>query len=791
MALGFFRKWQKSIIVIMVALMLSFLVGGTGMRVLCSRGGGDPAIGTSKYGDVLYNANAVQAEKDIQDLAFYLQLDRQNVPEFAKIRQGGDPRLAYALLLQEASAAGYTVSRAEIDEYLKTLGYEVDSASYRKLRGRINRRGSGTTEPALRAALGRWLMVLRSYQAHKISSPPSETALRKLFRDISETLTIRIAKLPVDNYTAGVIDPTPIEITNHFGKYNKVGAGTYPTGDSFGFGYAQPKRVAVAYMVINRNVIARVTKPSDRTVRSYHRKNAEKYTKEVPVGGKTKTSTTGPAAETQPKIATETVQMTLGEAWGRIVEELSGQAADSKTEDFLSFVQSSAEAEAGSADLYKKVYDKLLDAKRADDALGKMIDAKTIVALRGKSLEDAIGALAAAAGLDAICYPWSTFGEFTVSKEVTVPESLKAEGSRTLAAVLDEITRLVFSAAKEAVDKEETPATKPAKPKTDAPQYPKLKWTACRGFGSVLFPLSDDKAMTLLPLKTGRTGLLDSRALSREADLGTLESSRRGRGRSLVAEAMSAKPLQPGRVMYSSSGNSRVLWQVVESKPEETLKTPTDDVRKQVIEDYKILKAYDIAGAAAVKLAQSAKKDGLEAAAAALPDKIETTVADSVSRVTERAPQNEFQRNMVQQAFSRGMPQGMNIEQFFAQVGAYAEQVRPYAYPPSMVRDVDVTTLQARKLFVDRVFEMVPDDIEKPVVDDGKGPVITVAVPQARAYYVIQRVGYVPAVAADFAAAKSRLADQAVQNNAWDSRDNFFKLANIVRRTGYEEKVRE
>ena len=807
MALGFFRKWQKMIIVIMVVLMLSFLVGGTGMQILCSPRSRDFARGQSKYGEVM-QGDASRAETDIRDLSVFLRLDMRSA-EFMQLHQNADASVAYALLVQEARAGGHQVGEAEVDAYLAGLGLEPGQAEYRKLLGRIGKRKSGTTEPAFRAALARWLMVLRSFQAYHVASPPSEIRLRKQFRDLNEKLTLRILKVPAEKYAANVLAPTPQQIAKHFNQYAAARPGVYPKADSFGFGYAQPARVAVAYLLVNNDVIARVTRPGDRVVRDYFRENPGEFTKEVPVTTQPGAPTTVPGATTQPKVKTRTVPMDIDEAWDQVVQKLSSRAAESRIEEFIQLVQANVEAQLGpasaDAELYKKVYDRLIDSSQAAGALSKTVRADDIVALRGKTLDKAIPALAAAAGLEAICYPWGTTGEFSVSKDVRIPQSLQADGPRMLGVVLDEITRLVFTTGKEKL--EAIPAAKDKKDKKDKtkdataakmPQYPKLKWTACRGFAKILFPLSDAEGMTLLPISSAQTGLVDANQLSENKDLGMALSSRRGRGQSLPQTAMKAGPLVPGQVMYAfnDAGFRRILWQVIKSQPATILKAPTTDaVQKEVIADYKLLSGYMTeALRAADAIAEKARAVGLEAAAKA--EKIETVVTEPTARLMVWPGQAMARQRAMREASMGGLPPGFTVQEFIARLNAYGDRVamgyRPYDYPPSMIEGVDLKTPAAYKRFLDRVFELVPDDINKPIAPGPLGPIITIPMPTACAHFVVQRIGYTPAVASDFKETERRkLADEALANTAWDARVGFFTHRFIVSRVEYKDRAQQ
>ncbi len=792
MALGFFRRWQKGIIIaIVVVMLIGFVFSGALQYFSRYTGGGDFARGETRFGALMHGA-AQQAEKDLGDLSMFLNLGARS-KEFLQLRSNGDnSSMAYAMLLQEAAASGYEVGEQEIDSYLKGIGLDVEKAEYSKIVRRVDRRKSGTTEPKLRASLARWLMVLRSYRAYQIAVPPSETALKRLFRDLNETLTLRIARVPADKYASDVLTPEAAQIESQFKKFSAANPGVHPTGESFGFGYAQPARAAVAYMLINSDVISRVTRPADRTVRQYYLANRGEFMKDVPVVPQ---PAPNPGATTKPDVVTKPVQMTMDEAWDQVVERLAGQAGQAKTEEFLAFVESVIDAQlkrtSADAELYKNVYARLIDKKQAEAATSKMIAAADIVALRGKTLEQAVSALAKAAGLKAICYPWAAEGEFSVSKDIIVPDTLQADGPRTLQAVLEGITRRVFAAAKESA------TTKPAgSDAVPAAQYPTLKWTACRGFAKTLFPTSASEGMTLLPMTVSRTGLLSKAELMEDKDIGMARTSFRSRGKALPDTAIKSKPLTRQQPMYTFSNMSirRVLWQVVKAADAAVLKKPNEAVRKQVIKDCMIANAYrTLAMAAADKIAKRARGVGLEAAVKEAG--IESSQAGPVARMVAVSPRQQEMRRYydgaMNQIRSGGLPPGVDQMQYIQRILANAESIgmmyKPFAYVAPSIDGVQFKNADAAKRFVQRIFELVPKDIEKPIAPGTTGPVVTIPMPTDRAHYVVQRVGYTPAVVGDFQTAeRGNLARQALENLKWEARGGFFGYASIVSRVDFK-----
>jgi hypothetical protein len=160
---------------------------------------------------------------------------------------------------------------------------------------------------------------------------------------------------------------------------------------------------------------------------------------------------------------------------------------------------------------------------------------------------------------------------------------------------------------------------------------------------------------------------------------------------------------------YSDSGLNRILWQVVESRAATVLKEPTDAVRKKVIADCRILDSYKTeAFRAADRIAKAAGTLGLEAAAKNA--KLESVVTSPTSRITARSQRDMIRQSIMQQAFMRGMPEGVTIQEYMRQIQAYADSLsvmyRPHDYPPSMIEGVELQSLAASKRFVDRAFEL-------------------------------------------------------------------------------------
>ena len=142
MAFRFFRKRQKMVIIIMVALMVSFLVGVQGFNLFFSKKPGERTIGTMG-GEEVKAREWDRARSDIQLLQDYLALGgglamlraRPTEIEFLHlVANEGHAPTAFALLLREAEEADFTVADAEIDGF---FAYTLTPAEQESARNRM------------------------------------------------------------------------------------------------------------------------------------------------------------------------------------------------------------------------------------------------------------------------------------------------------------------------------------------------------------------------------------------------------------------------------------------------------------------------------------------------------------------------------------------------------------------------------------------------------------------------------------------------------------------------------
>ncbi len=557
--LGFFRKRQKLIFVIMVVLMVSFLVGAQGLSGLFGDKQGKEIIGQTK--DTKYTLNMrSQANNDLGLLQMILPGFGQNSEQgFAfqvlyRVAPSQDSvSLAYMLLLGEAKEAGYTVTDSEIQQaidQMRNRGFDYDG-----LAGSL-RQNRGMTTSELNGVLARWLMVFKNYQASNVLVPPSQTQVLNLFRDLNEKMNLSVAKLSADVFLDKVAqaEPTEAQINELFDKYKNRTAGQFGGFDSFDFGYLYQPAVKLAYIFVNQTAIERAVVPSMEDVQDYY--NEHKYELQD-AAGKVKSFT---------------------DAKSDIIKILAPQAGQAKFAQVIEDIERAvneatlANKETG---IDGKTFDEIV-AKftiPADDLLSRKIP---IVAIDKQPLEEAIRTLGELVNprLSAICFPWGKFEKITI--DPTVKVSL-AGRNMTVAEALDKIAAQI-------------------------PDMPKLQWACFPGIDSVIFPVS---GIRLFPVTAGQTGLETAKQLKENSLIANAASQEQRAW--LLQLVMNAQAINPaGTLKVGQQGpiatlvpggdySGQLIWLLADAQPAKSPEEITPEIKKDIVRDWKLTQAYDLA----------------------------------------------------------------------------------------------------------------------------------------------------------------------------------------------------
>ena len=611
MALGFFRRRQKMVIIIMVVLMLAFLVPYGASEFFRS----DPSkasMGETRFG-VLTLGEVQTAEADINALrAMGLGNDQRaqqwplELAFLQVVRGSGESEAvkAYAMLLKEADAAGASVSQHDVDEFFRSLGC-TDESTYKSLISSLRSGSRGWTEQFIRGAVAGWLRIFKAYTDAGVDCPPSETELQVTWRDVKEEIDLNVVRFKAEDFVKGVPDPNQDIISKQFDAYRTI----YPNAnqqqpDQMGFGYKQPGRAVAQYMLLSGEAIGRVTEPSFDTLVDYYNRNKGEFFREAPVGPATK-----PADANTPTMR---IGLSFAEAKAQVIERLHDTTVRARMDELTALVETNVRLLLKSSADPNTVYQKVLDgmATPAGDMLDKQFKGLKI---ENVSLKDAMGRLASASGLAAICFPWGTHGSQTLLPSVKVTLT----GDMTLREALDEVCRQV--------------------------KWPRLEWAGCRSFNNILFSVrAAGQGIDFFPVKVAETPLWTYEQFTKDEVLGSCYVNASGEGQSFAQTVFSAAGLaetpgqtaliklgEQGRRMYLvtfkydaliggnrvGSDNGRLLWRLVQVVPAHVPQMMTPEINQQVVSDLKLQAAMRLAENDAGTIRDGAEKVGLAAAA--------------------------------------------------------------------------------------------------------------------------------------------------------------------------------
>ncbi len=740
MAFAFFRRRQKMVISIMAVLMILFVVGPTAVQRLASRNSSDVSLGTIRGGEITYR-DRENAETQI----FMLDFLRLRDPEFTRLTWGnGDQAaLAYALLLKEAEQHDdIQVGRGDVDDYLEQVGLVEND-----YQGHVSQlRTRNIPEKYFRSAVAQWLTVRQLYTEAAVIAPPTETEMEVYYRDLNEKIKLRLVRIPAERFLNEVEEPDDEAIKTVFRNFKDMPAGAYSPQNPFGFGYRQPDRVRILALLVREDVLERATAPADKDLLDYYLRHESEFTKDFPADG-------GDQASAQPASGPPTETMSFAEAKPLIVAKLKPEAVDAKLDQLVGRVRALVR-QFGEDSLTREgnVYRQARQAMVL--SAGRFLETKLRdVDIVDLPLQEAVAMLAEQAGVSGICYPWGVqgLGELDPAVKVTI----KAE-TPTLGEVLEIIAEQL--------------------------DWPARHWALCRDMGDVLFSVADgDDGIDFFPIRALETGLIDIWQCRQDPLLGACFTPSRQPLMNIafsvgpLAAARDATPLAAvgveGATMLSIGAQpGQVVWRVAQAVPAHSLEgdEPTEELKKQVVADLRLAKAFALARQYAQELLERSDEDGLAAVAEA--EGLEAIETDFFARRTKVSPKSEI----ILMARMTG--------RFDADTRASFMLARPMDYATTRLQELELPTLADHVEFVRQAFSLAPQDgeevpIEKVVPMQAIGQVL-----------ILKRMDYMPAYREQFEeTGRGELAQELMAIRIWLAQQTWFTLANIQGRLDYYE----
>lgn len=568
MALGFFRRNQKLVFWIMVALMVAFLVP-VGIQGIFTARGGAEEIGTA--GSEKLGGNDLRAADAELTILRRMGLGRQRGADVLSLfmqASSGQP-LHWALLVHEAKTLGFKAPESQVDSFFRE--FWKDDKTYQREIANLNQ--AGFYEKLVRRAAADYLLVHNAFTANSSLAPLSVEEMRRIFRDLYERIDLNMAAFDAKDLEASASEPTEQQVKDWFLRHRDLAAGDPDNRTEFGMGYRQPDMVNLAWLFIDRDLIQQVVEPSETEMTRFWDRQGRKITATAPASRPTTGPTTASAADDKDEYQTITITR-YSEAKEEIRRQLKPQVANQVVTALLERARELIAKGGSGPDAYTKA------AAAMVRPAGELLDRPVGVLPSSPMTLKALIELLEDATRVRIAYPFGKHDKWFLDPAVKVTVG-KDWNNLKLGEVLEKIGA--------------------------AHGYPKLEWASIERVDEAIFASGEVKAT---PIRAGATGLIGGRALVQDPILGmaSVREQPTDRSDSILAVVATAKPFQnpsqphtslvdvggdfrqPMFVFGQSTG--RLFWRLLAAQPAHAAEEMTPAIRAQVVGDLKRVEAF-------------------------------------------------------------------------------------------------------------------------------------------------------------------------------------------------------
>jgi hypothetical protein len=257
----FFRKYNKHLLAVFMALLLIIWLGGSALDEIMTSRNREGVVGTSITGPIT-EADRSQAERETSLLTAMTQVAREKGVGLNLMWQTwqwsnkADEQLGtieWILLKREAQHFGIDVSPDEAKSRLVSAGLQESDIHY--VAQRMDRRPDG-----FYVAAANFFSVQDMLGVYLSAAQPPESQVRQMARDIFEQASIEAITFPAASFADPDQTFTNDELTRHFEQHKSARRGG---GLNFGY-YIEPK-VKVQYIRIDPATIKQHLRGADQT----------------------------------------------------------------------------------------------------------------------------------------------------------------------------------------------------------------------------------------------------------------------------------------------------------------------------------------------------------------------------------------------------------------------------------------------------------------------------------------------------------------------------------------------
>lgn len=253
----FFRKHNKKLLAVFMALLVIVWVGGSALEEMLAGNRDSILIATSKLGDI-GEGDRVRASAEVRILES-MGISWQRVgAAYARVEPLGI--IEWVILTREAERCGMRTRRYEAEGFLTARGITADDVQRYAARRDIQ-------PEAIYAAVAGFVNVQRMVSLTISSATKSEAVLRSQAQKEYETIKVDLVAFNASTFQVGDEAFSDEEIEAHFLAYRD-----HVKGKGLEFGYHQPARVMAEYLKIDLETVAENVRVREATLESRARR---------------------------------------------------------------------------------------------------------------------------------------------------------------------------------------------------------------------------------------------------------------------------------------------------------------------------------------------------------------------------------------------------------------------------------------------------------------------------------------------------------------------------------------
>jgi hypothetical protein len=245
------------------------------------------------------------------------------------------PDIYWILLCHEAQTAGIHITKEEVGPLLERLIPQLwDKRTYAEVIPSLMNR-YGVPEDRILTTFGKLMAVLQYAQVITAAENITDSQIRHLARDESESLSTEFVRLKASYFVDKTQTPSEQAVAEQFNRYKDFFPDQVTEANPFGFGYRLPDRVQFDYMVLKLADVAKIIKtPTEEEAEQYYQQNRDRqFTDQVP------RDPNDPNSPQVPKIRS------YAEVADSIMSQLRRQRITTKAEQILTEARNLADAE--------------------------------------------------------------------------------------------------------------------------------------------------------------------------------------------------------------------------------------------------------------------------------------------------------------------------------------------------------------------------------------------------------------------------------------------------------------